>query len=31
MTDETWARFDSLRQSLLRIKPRVAGAEAADA
>ena len=31
MTDETWARFDSLRQSLMRIKPRVAGAEAADA
>jgi DNA primase len=31
MTDEAWARFDSLRQSLLRIKPRVAGAEAADA
>jgi DNA primase len=30
MTDEAWARFDSLRQSLLRIKPRVAGAEAAD-
>ncbi|MBM3534977.1 MAG: DNA primase [Alphaproteobacteria bacterium] len=31
MTDEAWAKVDSLRQSLSRIKPRVAGAEAADA
>jgi DNA primase len=31
MSEEAWARFDSLRQSLLRIKPRVAGAETADA
>jgi DNA primase len=31
MTDEAWNRFESLRQSLMRIKPRVAGAEAVDA